>query len=90
MKKHIFSTHNSLKNAVKLSQKKTCVTSSDDQPWYTEKLKTLNKKKKQEYHKNQKSLKWRTLNQKYKKKVMKEKLSFYKKNIKKLRHTKPH
>ena len=42
-------------------------TSSDDQPWFTERLKTLNKKKKLEYHKNKKSAKWTNLNKKYKK-----------------------
>ena len=74
----------------KVIPEKTRSISSDDQPWYTEKLKTLNKKKKLEYHKNRKSIKWRNLNKKYKKRVSNSKLSFYDKNVKKLRHTKPH
>ena len=69
---------------------KTRVISSDDQPWYTERLKLLNKKKKQEYHINRKSVKWMKLNHKYKKLVLKDKQGFYNRNIKKLRHTKPH
>ena len=50
----------------------------------------LNKKKKIEYHKNRKSLKWMNLNQKYKKRILKDKQNFYERNIKKLRHSKPH
>ena len=69
---------------------KNRIISSDDQPWYTERLKVLNKKKKKEFHKNRKSLKWRRLNKKYKKRILRDKTSFYDKNIKKLRHTKPH
>ena len=36
---------------------KNQIISSDDQLWYTERLKVLNEKKKKEFHKNQKSLK---------------------------------
>ena len=69
---------------------KTRKVSSDDQPWFTERLQRLNKKKKIEYHKNRRSEKWMKLNNKYKKCVLKTKQNFYDKNIKKLRQVKPH
>ena len=69
---------------------KTRTISSDDQPWFSEKMKKLSKKKKQEFQKNRKSPKWMRLNLKYKKGIEKDKKEFYLKNVKSLRFTKPH
>ena len=57
---------------------------------YTERLRRLNKKKKMLFHKSRKSKSWVRLNTKYKKGVLKAKQSFYERNIKKFRQTKPH
>lgn len=74
----------------KIIPEKTRNISSYDQPWFMERLKRLNKKNKLEYHKNRKSERWMKLHNKYKKGIEHAKHSFYDKNIKKLRHTKPH
>ena len=52
---HLF--HSQLvKKCDQIIPEKKKIISSDDQPWYTERLKKLNKKKKQEYHKKRKSV----------------------------------
>ena len=48
---------------------KSRTISNDDQPWYTEELKNLKRKKSREYQKNRKSEKYIILNIKYDKKL---------------------
>ena len=43
--------------------------SSDDQPFFTEKLKRLKRKKSREYNKNRTSLKWQKLDKIFKKEI---------------------
>ena len=61
--------------------------SSDDQPFYTDKLKRLKRKKSREYYKNRKSLRWEKINHEYKTELEKAKKVFYNKKIRKLRRT---
>ena len=53
----------------------------DDQPWYTEELKNLKRKKSREYNKNRKSEKYMILNNKYEKKLKMAKRKYKKKTI---------
>ena len=48
---------------------KTVFFSSDDQPWFTPELKQLDKARKLEYRKHKRSVRWKDLNNKFKKKV---------------------
>ena len=63
--------------------------SSDDQPFITEKLKCLKRKKSREYNKNRRSKKWHDLNKKYKKEVSLSKKQFYNNIIKDLKKSMP-
>ena len=63
--------------------------SSDDQPFYTNKLDQLNRKKKREYSKRRKSLKWQELNKKFKSKLNIAKRKFYKTKVEHLKKSKP-
>ena len=63
--------------------------SSDDQPFYTEKLSRLKRRKCREYNKNRKSQKWEFLNADYVTELLKAKQNFYRNKIKKLRTKKP-
>ena len=65
------------------------VISSDDQPYFSEKLATLKRKKCREYSRNRKSKKWETLNAIYVEELSKAKRNFYQQKIKKLRTSKP-
>ena len=47
--------------------------SSDDQPFWTEKLQKMKRQKAREYQKNRKSLKWMELNKSFKLEVSKAK-----------------
>ena len=67
-----------------LPQKNKTVT-SDDQPFYSEKMKRLKRLKSREYHKNRKSVKWMELNKNYKKEVAKAKKKYYREIIKDLK-----
>ena len=60
---------------------KTHRVSSDDQPWITHKLKSLDRQRKREYHKHRKSEKWHNLNKFFKISVKCEKNNFYKKML---------
>ena len=53
----------------------------DDQPWYTEELKKLKRRKCREYHKNRKSVKYLDLNSKYNKKLKLAKRRYKRKHI---------
>ena len=59
--------------------------SIDDQPFCTEKMKRLQRKKSREYRKNRKSMKWKEINLKFKKEVSRAKKDYYKQIIKDLR-----
>ena len=72
---------NKLEEFLPSKKKKVC---SVDQPFCTEKMKHLKRLKSREFHKNRKSLKWRDLNQRYKKEVSKAKKKYYKDIVKDL------
>ena len=61
--------------------KKTRTISSDDQPWITHKLKSLDRIRKREYHKHRRSEKWVKLNKSFKDSVKVAKKDFYKKMV---------
>ena len=65
------------------------VISSDDQPFVTQKLKSLKRRKGREYHKHRKSQKWVDLEEKYQKELTEAKSTYYKRKIKKLRKIDP-
>ena len=68
---------------------KTMTFSSDDQPFFTPELKTLDKRRKQEYRRHRRSFKWRALNRQFKDKLAAAKSSFYEKKIKDLKEGEP-
>ena len=68
---------------------KTKTISSDDQPFYTEKLANLKRKKAREYRKHRKSIKWIIMHNEYEEEVKRAKKDFYKSKIKLLTRTKP-
>ena len=68
---------------------KTIKVSSDDQPFYNDKLDKLNRKKKREYAKRRQSDKWKTLNHKFKAKVRQAKQNFYKTKVDNLKTVNP-
>ena len=63
--------------------------SSDDQPFFTPELKTLNKRKRQEYRRHRRSHKWKALNKEFKKKVASAKSDFYNKKNRDLKDGEP-
>ena len=60
---------------------KTYKITSDDQPWITHKIKTMDRKRKREYSKHRKSDKWLLLNRNFKESVKSAKSNFYKKMV---------
>ena len=68
---------------------KTKIFTSDDQPFFTEKLKKLKRKKSREFHKNRRSIKWMQLEAEYRMEVTKAKRNYYKSKIKNLRKVNP-
>ena len=68
---------------------KVRVISNNDQPFFTNKLKRLKRKKIREYQKHRQSIKWKQLETKYQHELSKAKKDFYKKRIKALRKGKP-
>ena len=57
--------------------KKTLKISTDDQPWISQKLKKLDRRRKRLYHKYRRSPKWKELDKQFKKEVKTAKSSFY-------------
>ena len=55
--------------------------SSDDQPWITQKLKKMDRRRRRIYHKQRRSEKWRSLDKLFKKELKSAKAQFYKKTI---------
>ena len=68
---------------------KTRKVSSDNQPFFCEKLVTLKRKKQREYNKHRKSEKWVRLNLQYNNKLDNAKKLYYKKEISKLKKSEP-
>ena len=62
---------------------------SDNQPFFTQKLVTLKRKKQREYTKHRKSAKWKRLENEYKEKLGKAKKQYYKKEIANLKNSDP-
>ena len=69
---------------------KTRKITSDSQPFFSEKLSVLKRRKQREYNKNRKSEKWSKINTEYKIKLNTAKKTYYKKEIAKLRKSDPH
>ena len=61
---------------------------SDNQPFYTEKLKKMKRRKSREFRKKRKSIKWKIMNEKYEMELSKAKKDFYRKKIKHLKNAK--
>ena len=55
--------------------------SSDDQPWFTEQLKRLDRRKRREFHKNRRSKRYKNLQKLFDKKISQEKRKFKAKMI---------
>ena len=68
---------------------KTRKISSDDQPWITFQLKKLDRQRKRVYHKERKSIKWKKLDNVFRKQSKCAKSEFYKKNVAELKLKKP-
>jgi len=58
---------------IKFAPIKTRSIASDDQAWFTDQLKTLDRRKKREFQKNRRSEKFHNLNKEFKSKCSKEK-----------------
>ena len=70
-------------------QKKEKVVSSDDQPYFNEKLRILKRRKTREFRKRRKSGKWKILEEKYQAELTKAQKCFYRKNIHNLKNANP-
>ena len=68
---------------------KTRIISCNDQPFFSYKLKNLKRKKAREYQKHRKSIKYKKLEELYQQELSKSKSSFYRKQISRLRKSKP-
>ena len=68
---------------------KTIKYTDEDQPWMTEMLKKLDRKRKRVYAKKRRSNKWREINKKFKREVKIAKKNFYKKFIENLKFKDP-
>ena len=68
---------------------KSRMISSDSQPFFTNKLMQLKRKKSREYVKHRRSDKWKQLNSLYHQELSKAKKNFYRKKIQVLRKSKP-
>ena len=68
---------------------KTRIISSDDQPFYTQKLFKLKRRKAREFNKRRKSNKWEKMNSEYEAELSNAKTNFYKTKIKDLKKANP-
>ena len=68
---------------------KTVKITNQDQPWITPDLKNLIRRKKREYWKNGRSVKWSELNSQYNGKVLKSKKNFYSNFVEDLKTSQP-
>ena len=69
--------------------RKTRKVSSDDKPWFSSKLKSLDRKRKRTYRKEKKSEKWRKHDLEFKIEMKEAKRNFYKKEVAHLKLQKP-
>ena len=69
---------------------KTRKISSDSQPFFSDKLASLKRRKQREYNRHRRSEKWHKLDTKYKEKLNTAKKQYYKKEIAKLKKADPH
>ena len=68
---------------------KSIRVSEDDEPWFTEKLKVLDRSRKREYFRHQKSPKWHILNKQFLTSLKLAKESYRKKILDDLKTSKP-
>ena len=68
---------------------KTKVVTSEDQPFFSQKLKMMRRRKVREYIKNRKSKKWHEMNKEYQVEVKRSKMMYYAQKIKQLGKNKP-
>ena len=64
-------------------------TTDDDQPWFNDKLKSLDRSRKREFFKNQKSEKWKKVNLCFLEELKKSKESYRQKMVDDLKNTNP-
>ena len=62
---------------------------SDDQPWISHKLKTMDRKRKRIFRRERKSAKWKNLDKMFKSEVKKAKAGFYKNSVADLKKKNP-
>ena len=63
--------------------------STDDQPWYTEQLKILDRKRRREFHQNRRSNKYTRLQNEYKTKCNQAKKAFFKGMVRQVKEANP-
>ena len=68
---------------------KTIRVASDDEPWYNQALKKLDRRRRREYNKNRRSQKYQKLNHSYLQKVAKAKKSYKRNMIDDIKNAKP-
>ena len=68
---------------------KTRKIQSDDQPYITNKLKQMDRKRKRVFHKERRSEKWKILNKKFKKELKCAKATFYRNKVTDFKTKKP-
>ena len=68
---------------------KSKAISSDDEPYFNEKLKIMKRRKCREYNKHRMSAKWHAMQSRYEFQLEKSKTEFYSRKITKPRKTKP-
>ena len=79
-----------LMNALdKYLPEKMTTFSSDDQQWITHEIKQLDRKRKTEYRKGQKCIKWHSINKKFRNSCLKAKKNYYKSEIEDLKESDP-
>ena len=73
----------------KLAPEKQRNISSDDQPWYTEQLKTLDRRRRREFHDNRRSVKYVRLQKEYQTKCSQAKKKFFKEMVRQIIEANP-
>ena len=66
-----------LDNLDKCLPKKTIKITSDDQPWFSNQLKKIDRKRKREFHKHRKSNRWKHLNKQFRESCSQAKKDYY-------------
>ena len=78
-----------LENLDKFLPQKTIRICSEDQPWFSSKLKKVDRRQKREYTKHKKSEKWKALSEDYIRKCKEEKEKYYSDIVEDLKTSKP-